>query len=255
MTDYTVAVLEDAIQLLGLLETSSDDLTLAELTQASGLVKNKVFRLLFTLEKNHLVERDEAGRYRLGLRFLAFGQHIHDQSSLLKASDPALDWLVAETHETIFLGVVSGTDALCIAVRESPRSIRLFAQVGRRVPMYFGGIPKVLLAFMPDVERESLLADVASPEREALTQRLAQISVDGYAVVVDELDTGAHSIAAPIRDYRGRVIAALSIAGPSHRFSDECVARYIPLALEAADQISASLGFKTRQPHTNGIVK
>lgn len=253
MTDYTVAVLEDAIQLLELLETSSDGLTLAELTQASGLIKNKVFRLLFTLEKNHLVERDDAGRYRLGLRFVVFGQHIHSQSSLLKASDPVLDWLVEETRETIFLGVVSGTDALCIAVRESPRSIRLFAQLGRRVPLFYGGIPKVLLAFMPDAERAALLG--TAPEREALSERLAQIRTDGYAVVVDELDTGAHSIAAPIRDYRGRVIAALSVAGPSHRFNDECVARYVELAQEAAAQVSASLGYKAREPHSNGIVK
>lgn len=253
MTDYTVAVLEDAIQLLNLLETSSDGLTLAELTQASGMVKNKVFRLLFTLEKNHLVERNDAGRYSLGLRLLAFGQHIHSQSSLLKASDPVLDWLVEETRETIFLGVVSGTDALCIGTRQSPRSIRLFAQLGRRVPLYYGGVPKVLLAFMPDAERDTLLA--AAPEHETLLERLAQIRSDGYAVVVDELDTGAHSVAAPIRDYRGKVIAALSVAGPTHRFNDECVARYIDLVQEAAAQVSESLGYKSREPQINGMVK
>jgi IclR family KDG regulon transcriptional repressor len=246
VTDYTVAVLEDAIHILELLQSHEDGLTLAQLTEASGFVKNKVFRILYTLEKHNLVTRDEAGLYWLGIRFLEYGQHVKRHMTLLEGSRAVLDWLVQETCETIFLGVVSGTDALCVAARESPQSIRLFAEVGRRAPLLDGGIPKVLLAYLPDDERCAVLNSFDGQiDRVALEKRLAQVREQGYVVVVDELDMGAHSIAAPIRDYRGRVVAAVSVAGPSHRFTDEKIERYIRLVQEAAGQISSALGYRT----------
>lgn len=251
MVDYTVAVLEDAIGLLYILRSRADSMSLAEITAASGLVKNKVFRLLYTLEKHHLVERDEEGRYRLGLGLLELGQHVRSQTSLIAACQSTLDWLVAETGESIFVGIVSGHEALCVDARESPQSVRLFAQVGRRAPLHSGGVPKVLFAFLPDQQRRALVQHFqrepglpgVSIDAEKLEETLARIRQQGYAVVVDELDQGAHSIAAPIRDARGRVVAAISIAGPSHRFTEERIERYIVLVQQAAQQISQALGY------------
>ncbi|GAB4413109.1 MAG: IclR family transcriptional regulator [Anaerolineae bacterium] len=251
MVDYTVAVLEDAISLLKVLQSRRESMTLAEITAASGFVKNKVFRILYTLEKHHLVERDEEGRYRLGLGLLELAQHVRNQLSLTAACRPTLDWLVAETGESIFVGVISGYDALCVDARESPQSIRLFAQVGRRAPLHSGGVPKVLLAYLPEAQRRALIEHfqrdpgmpgvVVDPQK--LEASLALIRQQGYAVVVDELDQGAHSIAAPIRDAQGHVVAAISIAGPSHRFTEERIQRYIQLVQEAALEISQALGY------------
>lgn len=256
MTDYTVAVLDDAIELLELLSDNPDGMSLAQITDTSGFVKNKVFRILYTLEKHRMVERDEEGRYYVGCRLLEFGRHIQNQSLLLEASRPVMDRLVVETRESIFLGVMSGADVLCIDARESPRSIRLYAQVGRRAPLHSGGVPKVLFAFLPDEERASMLDLFYENEaligmdqdtlmdRHTLENRLKQIRKQGYAIVVDELDKGAHSIAAPIHNHLHQVIAGISIAGPSSRFDSEAVERYIHLVCEAADQISRSLGYE-----------
>lgn len=251
MVDYTVAVLEDAICILRVLQSQRDSMTLAEITAASGFVKNKVFRILYTLEKHHLVERDEEGRYRLGLGVLELAQHVRSQTSLIAVSQATLDRLVAETGESIFLGVVSGREALCVDARESPQSIRLFAQVGRRAPLHSGGVPKVLLAHLPADQRRALIEQFqrdpgmvgVSIDPQKLEETLALIRQQGYAVIADELDTGAHSIAAPIRDAQGRVIAAISIAGPSHRFTEERIQRYIQLVQEAALEISQALGY------------
>jgi DNA-binding IclR family transcriptional regulator len=254
VTDYTVAVLEDAIYLLQLLNDNPAGLSLAEITEQSGFVKNKVFRILYTMEKHHMVERDGSGNYVLGAQLLEFGQGIENRTVLMDASRSVMDRLVVETRESIFLGVISGTDALCIAARESPRSIRLFAQVGRRAPLHSGGVPKVLLASLPRTEQTRLLDTFFENEtlirlgpdnvmdRPTLEATLRQIRQQGYAVVVDELDKGAHSIAAPIRTYQGQVIAAISIAGPSNRFDDEMIEQYVRLVCEAADQISQALG-------------
>lgn len=256
MADYTIAVLEDAIRVLSILEQHPGGLALTQITGASGFVKNKVFRILYTLEKHGFVERLDGRDYRLGLRLLELGHHVRSQSSLIEAGREVLDRLVKATGESIFMGILSGSEALCIDARESPQSIRLYAEIGRRVPLHSGGVPKVLLAFLPDEERQALLRQfeqdsgapgvrVTASELEAV---LAVVRRQGYAVVVDELDKGAHSVAAPIRDHTGCVVAGISIAGPSHRFTSEKIQHYIKLVLEASAEISHALGHAPAAP-------
>jgi DNA-binding IclR family transcriptional regulator len=94
-----------------------------------------------------------------------------------------------------------------------------------------------------------LLRQEPDIDRSAFEAELDRIRQRGYVVVVDELDMGAHSVAAPIRDHFGEVIAAISIARPSNRFPPERVEHYIDLVLQAAEQISEALGY--RQLHAN----
>lgn len=252
MTKYTIAVVEDAIHVLETFLNGEERLTLAQITQLTGLSKNKTFRILSTLEKHRFVERDETGAYYLGVRFLDFGEQARNELDLLEVSGPVLDWLQQETRESIFLGVIDGEEALCVDMRESPQSIRLYAEVGRRAPLFAGGVPKVLLAFMPETEREAMLDCVdfeqitpyTITDRQALENMLARIRKQGYVVTTDDLDEGAHSIAAPIRDHQGHVIAAISVAGPSNRFTDDCIKHYIALIRKGADRISRSLGYR-----------
>ena len=259
MTDYTVAVLDDAINLLGILRDHPDGLTLAQITARAGIVKNKVFRLLFTLEQRQIICRDEQGLYFLGSGLIDLALHAQTRTLLPDIGRPVMDRLVVETGESIFLGVISGSDALCIAARESPQSVRLFAQVGRRAPLHSGGVPKVLFAFMPESERAAQIERFAatlsdmSTDRKSLEERLAQIRRDGYAIVVDELDQGAVSVAAPIFNQLGHVIAAMSIAGPSSRFSADRIAWYVDLILDATGTISRSLGYEVAS-RPNGSV-
>lgn len=259
MTDYTVAVLADAINLLSILKDHPDGLTLARITEIAGIVKNKTFRLLHTLEKRELVCRDQNGLYFLGSGLIDLALHAQTRTLLSEVSRPVMDRLVVETGESIFLGVISGSDALCIAARESHQSVRLFAQVGRRAPLHSGGVPKALFAFLPDAERAALIQNFAASPFDvpinptALEERLAQIRRDGYAIVVDELDQGAMSVAAPIFNQLGQVTAAMSIAGPSSRFSADRVAWYVTLILEATSVISRSLGYEVAS-RPNGSV-
>lgn len=256
MTNYVVGVLEESISILYLLNDNPNGLTLAQITDSSGLVKNKVFRILFTLEKHLLVKCDEHGYYLLGSGMIRFSHQVQSQTTLLDASRFVMDQLVVSTGESIFLGAINGLDALCVATRESPQSIRLFAQEGRRAPLHSGGVPKILLAFLPEEERMTILDhfmhnDSVSAEiigdRASLEKQLDQIYQDGYAVVVDELDIGAHSVAAPIHNDKGDVIAAISIAGPSSRFTQDKIDRYIELILKAAEQISRAMGYNVQQ--------
>lgn len=115
---------------------------------------------------------------------------------------------------------------------------------------------------MPQPERAELLTTVFKldgPAQQALEDKLAQIREQDYAIVVDELDVGAHSIAAPIRDHRGQVVAAISIAGPSHRFTDAAITRYVQLIVQAGANLAGAglCGFATeskwRTPANNAL--
>lgn len=252
LTDYTVGVLEDAIRILDILKQHSDGVTLAQITDEAGLVKNKVFRLLYTLEKHQLAERADDGRYHLGVRMLSYARSVERENRLLEASQAVMDRLMEETGETIFLGVVSGNEALCVAARESTQSIRLYAEVGRRAPLHSGGVPKALLANLPSEKQADMIedfsADASAPDLDMLRAQLPVIRHHGYVVVVDELDIGAHSVAAPIFNHDKEVVAAISIAGPSHRFLPSLVEGYIKLIQGAAAQISEKLGYRPSIP-------
>ncbi len=252
MTDYRIAVLEDAIRVLETFLHADHALSLAEITERTGLVKNKVFRILATLQANRFVARNVQGDYTLGLRMVEFSQQVQSRDLLIQAAAPAMDWLVERTRETIFLGAIDGTDALVLSARESPQSVRLFGTVGRRVPIHTGGIPKVLLAFLDPDEREVMLdrisLDPITPftftDRAALVAFLDQIRTQGYVVTADDLDVGAVSIAAPVRDFSGRVVAGMSIAGPLSRFPDEKARAYTDLILQGTAQVSQALGYR-----------
>ena len=252
MTDYRIAVVEDAIRVLETFLYADRPLSLAEITEKTGLLKNKVFRILATLHANRFVARNAQGDYTLGLRMVEFGQQVQNQDLLIQAAAPAMDWLVEKTRETIFLGAIDGLETIVLAARESPQSVRLFGTVGRRVPIHTGGIPKVLLAFLDPDAREDILdrisLDPITPytftDREALVTFLDQIRAQGYVVTADDLDVGAVSIAAPVRDFTGTVVAGMSIAGPLSRFTDEKAQTYTELILQGTAQVSQALGYR-----------
>lgn len=257
MPDYRIAVVENTIAVLETFLHVDGALSLVELTRHTGLSKNKVFRILATLEAHRLVRRDGHGKYLLGLRFLEFGERARSRDLLIQTASSVMDWLRDETQETIFLGIIDGLETLVIAARQSPRSVRLTGDVGRRGPMHTGGMPKTLLAFLPDDKRKAMLDQLklepitpfTITDRAELEALLEKIRQQGYVVTADDLDLGAVSIAAPIRDFTGEVIAAMSIAGPVSRFPDEVTRRYVKLILEATRRVSTALGY---QPSAHG---
>lgn len=224
-------------------------MTLTELARRTGLGKNKVFRILYTLQNCRLVYRDERSRFHLGIHVAELAQNLRFHQLLLDVCQPVMQELLEQTQETIFLGVPAERSALCIAALESNRSMRLFARVGILSPLYIGGVPKVLLAHLEPAAQAGHIAHFqAAPEGEAvdwaaLRGKLAQIRRLGYSITVDELDMGAHSVSAPIFEYDGRIVAGMSIAGPSSRFSEDKIQRYIHLICAAAGRVSRRLGY------------
>lgn len=252
---YTIEVVKNTCQILNVFLGEGRPLTLTEITALTGLTKNKAFRILATLQECEFLERTPTGAYYLHVRFLEFGRQVRKRLNVAEVGAPVLDWLVAETGESAFISILDRTRALCVAARESPSEVRMAASVGRRLPLYAGSTPIILLAFMPDEEREALLDRIelvpltseTITDRATLEKYLAQVRKQGYVVTPEDLTEGARGVGAPIRDFSGQVVASMSIAGIASHFTGERVERYVKLILEGAARISKALGYKVHQ--------
>jgi IclR family KDG regulon transcriptional repressor len=259
---YTIEVVRDACLVLDtFLENHAQ--SLSEVTKRTGLNKGKVFRILATLEECRFLRRLPSGDYWLHVHFLEFGRQIMEKLDIVEVSKPILDWLVKETGESAFVSIIDGTEALCVATQESPQRIRLSAEVGRRLPLYAGATPIILLAFASDEERRELLSKIElkplTPEtitdKNKLIMYLDKIREQGFVVTGEDLDAGARGVAAPIRDLDNQVVASLSVSGVTSRFTEERVSCYVQLVLEGAARISEALGHKSRLGNYSGIVE
>lgn len=240
--DSAIAVLEAVAQ-----NPSSGVTQLAELT---GKTKSQAFRLLYTLEERGYVLKDpETAGYTLGHRALLLGEAAKRQTDLVRVAQPVMAQLSDETRETTHLVIREGINSVCIAKVEGPLPLRLYAEIGRRGPLHAGGGSVVMLAFAPPDVQDAVFASELerhTPQtvlnRPQLEQALASIRRLGYHVALSDLDDGAFSIAAPIRDHLNQVVAAVSVAGPEFRLTPDAKRQHLASVLRAASRISRLLG-------------
>lgn len=247
---YVVSSVDRAIGIL-LTLAEQPEIGVTELAAATGNTKSLTFRLLHTLERRGMVRKDLQHRtYTLGYRALLLGDQSRRQSRLASTAEPILDDLSAATRENALLLVREGLNSICIAMHASPEPLRIFAAVGRLGPLHAGGGPKVLLAWAPQEVREQVISgaletytDMSISDAETLEARLEAIRQTGHAISIGELDPNIFSIAAPVRDHSGEVIAALSVNGPTARLSEQDQESTAKAVMLHADRLSQMLGW------------
>jgi IclR family transcriptional regulator, KDG regulon repressor len=250
--NYNIAALESALQVLdSFLTTESAESTMSTISEELGLTKNRTFRILATLTHHDYLRQDpETRRYHLGPKLIQLGEHARKGFRLVEVASPIMTRLAEQTGETIFLGVVDGWEMLCIDRRESSHSIRLNAQIGQRVPLHMGGVPKTLLAYQSAAFIQEYLkrplaraTDLTLTDPAHLCQALEEIRQRGVCITCGDLEPEACSVAAPIRDHTGEVVSAISVAGPGTRFSAANIPRIVEAVTHAAAEISRALGY------------
>jgi IclR family KDG regulon transcriptional repressor len=251
LMDYTITAVDRALSLLELV-AEHPGAGLSELARLSGNTKTLAFRMAATLEARGYLHKDSETRgYTLGHKPLLLSEKMQHQMPLLRVADPLLDDLVARTQENVSLLVREGQRSVCIGIRQSPQPIRLYAELGRQGPLHVGGGPKLLLAFAPEDVQAAVVAGplerftpetITDPER--LRALLGRIRAQCYNISHGDQDAGAFSIATPVRDHQGRVIASLSIAGPQSRLTEDLERLYVRMLLDAATEISSRLGWQ-----------
>jgi IclR family KDG regulon transcriptional repressor len=231
----------------------NDELGFSELCRRLKFQKNKVFRLLATLESRNFIEQNKAtAGYRLGLKNLQLGQTYFKQTGLLRHARPILESLTRKSGETSYVAILRDYQIIYLDAVESDLPVRVVSRVGKMFPFYCTDVGKVIAASMDDkylrdyfdiAETQRYTVNTAS-ERGELTAQLRKTAELCYAVDDEELDIGVKSIAAPIRDYTKRVIGAVSVSAPSMRVTAERMdSLLIPLIKEAAEDLSTRLGY------------
>jgi DNA-binding IclR family transcriptional regulator len=209
--------------------------------------------LLNTLTEERLLEQDaDTGLYRLGLVMHELGASVQASLDIHTAASPVMETLRNMTKETIQIAVLDRREVVYVERRESPQTIRLFGKVGHRNDAHCTSTGKVLLAFLPDAELDEVLAGWRLPKKTpwtisdqaTLRAQLRQIRKSGWAENVNESEVGVASIAAPIRDHLGIVVAALSVAGPVQRLDGANLRRFTRHVTEASAAISRRLGWR-----------
>ncbi len=228
--------------------------SLTELSARLALPKSTLHRFLVGLERHALLRRGpEDGKWRLGHRLFIWGTLAAESSGVRQVAPPVLRDLAERTGETVLLTEYHDGEVICIDKIDTSHSVRIALEVGERRAPHAGASSKVLMAYLPEDEIAAIIREKGLPrycERTItdpveLRRELARIRECDYALSYEETDCGAWGIATPIRDWEGKVVAALGVAGPTVRYSDQQAERYVNLCCEAAARISALLGTPT----------
>lgn len=241
-----------AIDILELLSKNKDGYTLTEIATILDCPKSSIFDIMKTLlYKNMVVEDNHTGasKYKIGLQaFLIGSSFIQDIDIVNIAKDDLID-LANRMHATTFMAVLDDFKVTYIYKYESSQSIITTANIGTRGELYSTGLGKVLLAFADeDVFRDAIKNisyipltpyTITSPEK--LIDEMRIVRKNGYAIDNRENSLYQFCGAAPIRDYRGHVIAAISCSGLYDELMN--MGDLGLIVKEVADKISVKLGY------------
>ena len=253
-TIYTILSVTHALDVLEQFRGDVGELGVTDLSRRLQLPKNKIFRLLATLEHRNYIEQNSCtGNYRLGLKTIDLGQAMLRQMGCLGNSRAVMEALVRECNETLCLSILKDFQTVNLDVVEGDNPLRVVPHVGVCLPAYCTSAGKVQIAHLAEEMLKRYVADcqfrrytaatITDPKQ--LLQHLQQISRQGYALDLEELEEGVNSVAAPVRDYRANIIGAITFFGPSMRFKEERMKEeLIPLLLRGATEISARLGYR-----------
>ncbi|MER7402809.1 IclR family transcriptional regulator C-terminal domain-containing protein [Streptomyces sp. NPDC000070] len=231
-------------------------LTLSEVARACELTRAAARRFLLTLADLGYVHTD-GRRFRLTPRVLELGYSYLAGYTLSQLAEPHLEQLVARVRESSSLCVLDGDDIVYVARVPTRRIMTASITVGTRFPAYVTSVGRVILAHLPDEDAEARLAraelkplttrTITTPD--ALRTELRRVRRQGYAVVDQELEEGLRSVAAPVRDRDGDVVAAVNIAVHAGRNSVDSVRRdLLPHLLATVAGIEADLRITNPAP-------
>jgi len=237
-----------AFLLVHVLETDAPP-TVGELSTRTGLPKSTTSRLVGALERQGLVQREPlGGQLRPGAVLTRYARRETGEAELVDLAAPVLDRLASETGETVNLGTPAPSSVELLDQRDSRHFLGSTNWIGRLVPAHGSALGKVFFAWgalpLPEEPYERLAPSTALDEAQL---GLAGIRARGYATTVDELEPGLWAVAAPVRDGSGRVIAALSVSGPTVRLQPRLLHRLGRRLVTEADALSARLGHDERK--------
>lgn len=249
---YFVSALARGMQMLEAFAGERQQLSLTEAAARAGLEKSTAFRFIHTLEQLGYLERDPETRlYRPSLKLLRFGFAALDSLEMVQVAQPFLKALSARCGETTNMSVRDGDEIVYVARIKTQRILNVGLEIGSRLPAWCTSMGKAQLMDLSPAELRALLGEGPFPgsgpnaaaDLHALLADLEGVRRRGYAVNDEELAAGVRSVAAPVRDRGGAIVAAINISVPGARVSrQELDTHLAPMVLQTAWDISRALG-------------
>ncbi|TKC18407.1 IclR family transcriptional regulator [Robertmurraya kyonggiensis] len=253
--DNHLSSVKNALRILKSFTMDEPEKKISDLSATLGLNKSTVSRTMSTLASEGFVFKDpETKKYRLGLSILSLSGIVNSHMDVYRESQPVLNRLVENIGETAHISVLDNLEVIYLNKVECNHPVRFLTHVGKRNPPYCTSSGKVLLAFSNDKIVESVISKglkkfnkntITEPEN--LLLHLKKIRHDGYAHSIEEFLEGVNSIAAPIYDYKGKVIAALSVVGPKQRIQANKIPSLSKRVIQAAMDVSERMGYYPRK--------
>lgn len=251
--NYPIKVIIKAFAVLDVLLKDHSPMSLSEIKEKLDFYPSTVHRILDTLKYGGYVEQDPVTqKYQLGLKLLELGMAKLQQIDFIKEAVPYLKELAKKCDETVHLGILEDTHVLYLAKEESTQTIRMISYVGKRAPLHCTGLGKILLASLATDKRDKILDSLelfkltenTIVKKQILKEELHKIEQDGFALDSEENEQYVRCLAAPIRNFQGKVIAAVSVSGPSYRINENNQDRLKEELINTCHKISTRLGFQ-----------
>jgi DNA-binding IclR family transcriptional regulator len=247
--------LSRAIAILDCFTVENPQLGVREIARKIDMSVSTVGRLLASLNALGLLSQDSSSRlYRMGPKVMAYNMVYTASLDIRGSARPFLEELYRLTNETVSLYVLSGDERVCADCIESSERLRVVLRVGEHMPLHAGSAGKALLAFMPAADVERVLSRPLEKMttrtitvKENILKELKTIRLKGYATSHGERFEDVIGIAAPVFDDTGKVVAAINVAGPGQRFTDQAAAKLRPRIVKLAGQVSRMLGYVERK--------
>lgn len=248
----SVQVIERMFNLLEVLASREESVSLKEISEKTGLHPSTAHRILNDLAIGRFVERPEPGTYRLGMRLLELGNLVKDRLSVRDTALGPMRELHKQIQQPVNLSMRQGDEIVYVERAYSERSgMQVVRAIGGRAPLHLTSVGKLFLAadepqrVRAYATRTGLMGNTPNSltQLSALERELVQCRQNGVARDNEELEMGVRCIAAGIYDDQGKLVAGLSISAPSDRLDDG----WMPKLQATADHISQSLGYSGKK--------
>ncbi|WP_232699286.1 IclR family transcriptional regulator [Brevibacillus daliensis] len=240
-----ISSIHTAFKVIKCFSHKTQELGISEFAAILGKNRSTVHHIVLTMYNEGVLVRTPNRKYRLGTKLLSWGEMVHEQYKSFFMATPIIDNLVKRTNEIVHLAIIENEEVSYLIKKEPNKPINIATGIGTRQPLYCTGLGKALLAFQSKSFIDKVITkgmtkrtDNTIHTREKLIQELTQIRKQGYAIDNEEFEEGLFCIAAPIRDYMGNVVCAISVTGPEFRMNTERLSIRTSIVMSNAMNIS-----------------
>ncbi|HET8564729.1 MAG TPA: IclR family transcriptional regulator [Candidatus Binatia bacterium] len=257
---YRIQVIDRAAEILDCFTFEQPELPVSAIAAKTGIHKSTAHRILMALEYNSMIGQNPVtGNYYLGMKLFKLGNQAAARMNLREMAKPYLVQLMEETKETVHLAVLDENEVLYLEKVEGPHALRMPSRVGRRIPIYCTSLGKAMLSCLEKQQVKQLLhgrrlkayTPNTATDIDELLEDLEKTRRRGYAIDNEEIELGLRCVGAPIRDYSGHMVGAVSVAGPSSRLNTEKLQLFGVTVLKVAASVSRELGYETVRGYAN----